>query len=147
MLLHEQLNYFYSIIKLSWNIPLPWKPFPHIHIILSYYDNVVILICTNQKHQFQGDLTYNSYFGFGFKFYVDTRKVKIDGLNMRVILTMIRIKHHVEKESNISWIIQVTLILESWLYISKADISFFCEGGVYILYFTICYETSTCKIG
>ena len=134
MLLREELNYFYSIIKLSWNIPLPWKPFPHIHIILSYYDNVVILICTNQKHQFQGDLSYHSYFGFGINF-------------TQIILTMIRIWHHVEKEGNIFWIIQVTLILESWLYISKADISFFCEGGVYILYFTICYETSTCKIG
>ena len=67
------LNYFYSIIKLSWNIPLPWKPFPHIHIILSYYDNVVILICTNQKHQFQGDLTHHSYYSFCLKFHVNTR--------------------------------------------------------------------------
>ena len=70
----KELNYFYSIIKLSWNIPLPWKPFPHIQIILSYYDNVVILICTNQKYQFQGDLTHHSYYGFGFKFYANTRK-------------------------------------------------------------------------
>ena len=68
-----QLLLFYNQIKLKHTAPM--KTLPTHNIILSYYDNVVILICTNQKHQFQGDLTHHSYYSFCLKFHVNTKIV------------------------------------------------------------------------